>query len=366
MGLHNYLGRLNRIVRDKNKRKNAFKVGKEVISLALSNGEIPIHYASKFLYREESGHYKDYLSTKEEVQVRFSKNLHTIAYHTLLKNKLSSALYFEECGLAVPHMPLYNIDNIFFYQDINFEIKTTQNLFALLKRVFDTEKCDNLFIKELAESGGTGCFLLKKEYLGEQLHSMGHKLLNRSFIYQETIKQHKILSAINTNSLNTLRFETYIDKQEKAHIVSCYIRFGVGTSVVDNAGAGGFFMSINAHTGKLQGKGYQKLKANGGGKTFTHHPNTQHVLEDVQIPFYKEACDLVLKAVKFVPERYVGWDIAIAEDGPVVIEGNAAPHISVGDIAYGGYKKHPLFPEILQEAFKAPIHTDRIMYFKNL
>ena len=67
-----------------------------------------------------------------------------------------------------------------------------------------------------------------------------------------------------------------------------------------------------------------------------------------------------------MPERYVGWDIAITENGPILIEGNAAPQIGIGEIAYGGYKNHPLYSEILQEAYKTGIHRDKIMYFKNL
>ena len=86
--------------------------------------------------------------------------------------------------------------------------------------------------------------MLKKDKLSEQIDKIGDSLLNKSFVYQETIKQHSDLMSIYANSLNTLRFETYIDKNGKPHIVSSYIRFGVGDSVVDNAGAGGFFMSI--------------------------------------------------------------------------------------------------------------------------
>ncbi|WP_051907965.1 sugar-transfer associated ATP-grasp domain-containing protein [Flavimarina sp. Hel_I_48] len=366
MSLNNYTGRLRMIIKDDSKKKSALKISRELTKSILSEKKFPFHYASKFLYRSDSGDYANYLTLEEEVQVRFSKNLHSIGYHTLLKNKLSSALYFEECGLPIPKMPLYNVEQVFFTKEKTIEIHTLDDLYSLLSGVFEDENHESLFVKEFAESGGAGCYLIKKEGLRDQLEKIGPRLLKRSFIYQETIKQHDSLNAINSSCLNTIRFETYIDKEKKSHIVSSYIRFGVGDNVVDNAGAGGFFVSINQETGRLQGKGYQKLAANSGAKTFTHHPSTQFELENAEIPLYKEACDLVLKAMEFVPERYIGWDIAISSDGPIIVEGNAAPHIMVADIAYGGYKKHPLYSEILDEAYKTGIHRDKIMYFKNI
>ena len=45
--------------------------------------------------------------------------------------------------------------------------------------------------------------------------------------------------------------------------------------------------------------------------------------DTVKVPYVKEAFDMALEAALVVPElRYVGWDIAITEDGPVFIEGN--------------------------------------------
>ncbi len=46
----------------------------------------------------------------------------------------------------------------------------------------------------------------------------------------------------------------------------------------------------------------------------------------------------------------IGWDVAISENGPLIIEGNDNNSLFMSDIAYGGYLKHPLFKEILEEA----------------
>jgi len=42
-----------------------------------------------------------------------------------------------------------------------------------------------------------------------------------------------------------------------------------------------------------------------------------------EVPLFGEAVALVTKAARVVPEiPYVGWDVAILPDGPVLIEGN--------------------------------------------
>ena len=45
-----------------------------------------------------------------------------------------------------------------------------------------------------------------------------------------------------------------------------------------------------------------------------------------KIPKYKEVIELAKKASLVVDEvRYVGWDIAVTDKGPVIIEGNEYP-----------------------------------------
>jgi len=44
----------------------------------------------------------------------------------------------------------------------------------------------------------------------------------------------------------------------------------------------------------------------------------------------------------------IGWDIAISNHGPVLIEGNARYYdMQLSDIAYGGYRNNPVFQKAL-------------------
>ena len=347
-----YIGQFNIVLKDKNKRKSAFKILRELTSLTLAKKELPFYYGGKYLYREQNKNFEDYLSSKEELMVRFSPNLHKLEFTTLLKNKLASALYFDKCGLSIPAMPSYNVNDIFFFQDKEEKISDTNTLNDFFLKVMTATGKEGLFIKALAESGGVGCYIVKKSTLDSDLKKVGPQLLQGSFVHQEILEQHPAISKIYPHSINTLRLETYIDTMGKTHILAGLMRFGIGGSFVDNASSGGFYAAVDLDTGTLTGKGFQKMKAGKGGGLFMTHPDTDHPIDGTTIPYFKEALQLARDGVKYIPDRYIGWDIAITQTGAVLIEGNGSPHVILADIAYGGYLKHPLYKEIVQEAKK--------------
>ena len=62
--------------------------------------------------------------------------------------------------------------------------------------------------------------------------------------------------------------------------------------------------------------------------TLYEHPVTKEKIVGFNIPMFKEAVELVKEAAKVVPEvAYVGWDVAISDNGPVIIEGNSFPGV---------------------------------------
>jgi hypothetical protein len=54
-----------------------------------------------------------------------------------------------------------------------------------------------------------------------------------------------------------------------------------------------------------------------------YHKDTGKKLSDLKVPFMSEVYDIVKKAAMRCPEtQYIGWDVAVTKDGPVLIEGN--------------------------------------------
>ncbi len=129
------------------------------------------------------------------------------------------------------------------------------------------------------------------------------------------------------------------------YILSVLMRFGIENSIVDNTSAGGFFISVDMNSEMLQDLGRQDFTK--GARVFIKHPDTNILLENFKVPFFFDACDLAKKATKYLPNKIVGWDIAISPTGPIIIEGNHSPSLHMSDVAYGGYCNNPLIKEIL-------------------
>ena len=61
---------------------------------------------------------------------------------------------------------------------------------------------------------------------------------------------------------------------------------------------------------------------------FGIHPTSKKQILNFQVPQFEEAKKLVLEAAKEIPEiKYIGWDVAISDKGPCIIEGNSYPGV---------------------------------------
>jgi hypothetical protein len=64
-------------------------------------------------------------------------------------------------------------------------------------------------------------------------------------------------------------------------------------------------------------------KTKGGFKKVNEHPETGRKFEEFKIPFWEEVLALVQEAaLKFLPLRTLGWDIAVTEKGLKILETN--------------------------------------------
>lgn len=333
------------ILKDENPKKGLFTIVREIVSLSFQKKEPALYYGGKYLYRKNTGNVRDYLSQREFYDLSFSKKLHNFETSSLLRNKLSFALFCESNKLNVPKLISYNLEATFLYAGTRYPAATDQEVFDFFKLVFERSGKEQLFLKEIGSQGGKGCYLINKSTYTETLS--GLQFSKKSFIHQEFIQQHPSINEIYPSSINTIRFITHLDDAGIPHIISAFMRFGRGGKVMDNAKSGGMYVSIDMELGKLDEKANQSMSA--GGNVFTQHPDTGLIFKDFSIPYFKEACAMALEMVLFIPDRFTGWDIAITPTGPTVIEGNENPGMQTADIAYGGLLRNPLVKEIIAE-----------------
>lgn len=175
-----------------------------------------------------------------------------------------------------------------------------------------------LFCKMQDKECGIGCERLKISDF-KDFDELYNYLKEKQFCtIEDNIVQHPALSKLYPNAVNSLRIITILDDKKVPHCVYMVQKMGCGGSVVDN---NCLFTPVDLKTGKMM------YPAHSGDTTkgiiYTEHPDTHIPIVGYQLPFIKEAVDMCLKAALVVPQiRYIGWDVALTENGPAIIEGN--------------------------------------------
>ncbi len=336
------------VLKDPN-RKSTFRILSEMLSFWYHKKELPYFYLGKFLYRKDVKEYKAYLSSKEVDKITYSKRLHQDTYATLLRNKLAFTLHTQSHKLPIPKLVGYNFKQRFYdAQGVITAIDSLAALVTYFQQLLQQQGYEQVFVKSITDMGGKGCFLIHTHTLEQDLAACYPYLITHDCLFQEVVVQHPQINKIYPHSLNTIRFTTYIDTQGKPHILSAFMRFGAGGSVIDNSNAGGMSVGIDLEKGILVGTSHQLMKH--GGQQLAAHPDTATVFHGYEIPYFDAAKQLIHDVLECIPDRMVGWDIAIAKHGPILIEGNDNNSLITPDIIYGGYLKHPLFKEIMEQA----------------
>lgn len=137
-------------------------------------------------------------------------------------------------------------------------------------------------------------------------------------VLEEVVIQDKRMAKVNPNAVNCMRLVTVLNGKD-VDLLYGVVKFGTTTDYVDNMGRGG---SVSGPVDIKTGKVLYDLK-DMHGNVFSEHPTSHIKFIGFQVPMFKEAVKLVKEAAKVVPEvRQVGWDVAITEKGPAIIEGN--------------------------------------------
>ncbi|WP_223172508.1 sugar-transfer associated ATP-grasp domain-containing protein [Microbacterium sp. NIBRBAC000506063] len=124
------------------------------------------------------------------------------------------------------------------------------------------------------------------------------------------------MAALYPDSVNTVRMITYRDPAEKLHVIASVLRIGNG-AVIDNFASGGMFTMLD-DDGVALYPGVDKQS-----NIYREHPVTGTPIQGLHVPHYQKVVELVADAATRLPTiPYVGWDIAITQEGPALIEAN--------------------------------------------
>jgi hypothetical protein len=138
-------------------------------------------------------------------------------------------------------------------------------------------------------------------------------------VVEEVIAQHPDMAALYPRSINTLRMVT-LNNGKTVTLVLAICRIGNGDRV-DNFLHGGVMTRIDVDTGTLK-----YVCVDQQNNTYETHPITGVRFVGYPIPMWEQCVAFAKKAAEVVPQvGYVGWDLAVTPDGPVLVEGNEFP-----------------------------------------
>lgn len=316
---------------------------REFTHLFLLKGEVPFYYF-KHLYKKGVENYTHFVGTKEGSRIHLNKTVHRFEHTSLMANKLSFSLYMKHCGIPSPELVGHNLGKQFFYKDEHFQNNTKAELEAYFEKILNETKNQTLFLRPVASHGGKGCVRLTPENLKRAIAEHGDAILKESYVHNEWIEQHAKLNEIHPGCVNTLRLLTVVNLQGEVEVVVGFLRLGVGSSVVDNTAEGGIFVGFDLQNGRLYQKGYRAMEF--GGEEVEEHPETHIRFSEFEVPFFKEACVLVVETAAAIPDMLIGWDVAITQDGPVIVEANEYPDLHGCDMIFNGLLRNAAFKRI--------------------
>lgn len=148
-------------------------------------------------------------------------------------------------------------------------------------------------------------------------------------VVEYCLTNHGDLADLNLGSLATARIVTA--RNETGGIEATHAVFRMPQrpgAEVDNIHAGGIAAAVDLATGKL-GRATD-LGVRVDSAWHARHPVTGAPIEGRVLPCWPEALELVTRAHDVIGDRIVvGWDVAILEDGPCLIEGNGKPDVDL-------------------------------------
>ena len=140
---------------------------------------------------------------------------------------------------------------------------------------------------------------------------------------QESLQSHSALRDLSLTVLTSCRMMTI--KNESGGFEATHAVFKSSTkegAIVDNFHRGGIVSRVDMQTGELG-----PASDAGVGRPcvwLEKHPLTGAQIAGRRLPMWRETVELVCRAHAAFPDRItIGWDVAITERGPVIIEGNA-------------------------------------------
>ena len=244
-----------------------------------------------------------------EIRKTFVADIERIAFTDRL-NRPENKEIFDNKALTYKHFKkFYKRDQ--FYGNPDFALQSLDDFktFAAAHPRFIAKPLNSAF--------GKGVRILSMDGTPEEYLAKLQQDYPYGFVLEELIRQCQEMAALHPESVNTVRIPT-LRFDDHVQIVHPFLRVGRGKSVVDNGMSGGILCTIDPKTGIV------KNTADERGVHYVEIPESGVKLIGFQIPRWSEALELARQLTQVIPSnRWTGWDLALTDDGWIMVEGNA-------------------------------------------
>jgi hypothetical protein len=264
-------------------------------------------------------------------------------------NKFNLNTYFARLGIPTPEM-IGLFDSKAGFTSNGNTLKTSEDL----KKLLDNTSITDFVIKPTSSGNAKGVMVCcnkgngkvhvygDKDYTIDDLYNTmigintnNNQITNNSFLLEKKVKQHKFFDNYSKTCTQSLRIVTLLTSSGDVEVVITNLKLAREGNYVDN-------LSVNMLCARVDefgiiGKGFvfEDLES-GKYTTWEKHPDTGYTIEGEKVPYYEEAVALAKKAQSKIPFiRFIGWDITITENGPLIFEGNYGFHIYLFQVVIG-------------------------------
>ncbi len=319
--------------------KSKFRIYSELIKWYYKYGERNKMYFAWGL-NEKGKLLSDYISRKELLKIKSNaerhllkaNNISLLNYDVVTKDKFVANSFLSANNIpCIPHYGV--IIRGEFYPTDSSDI---DNLDLLLN------KEEDIVFKNITLEFSEGFMLYQKKDndifmngKGNSLSELKKILGSGVWLVQKKISSHKALRMINKSALNTTRIVTIRDKNRSGYLTG-FQAFARGAAVTDSGSSGSIYVGVDIEKECL--KEYGLYNIGDPICTFLNkHPDSGIPFKDYKIPFLKEAIQLCIKAHNLLYNNFIiGWDVAITDDGPVIVEANEKPGLNAVQSLDGG------------------------------
>jgi hypothetical protein len=328
--------------------KHPFAMVRDISRLQRGNGKLTRR--EYFMYQL----YDDAKYSPEDKAKFISEGIHWPITHTccdmswsaLTEDKWLSYRFLAGFGIRVPET-IAVIDKSFRSFDSTPKVSSPMELIDFL----EINHKYPIFVKPNAGIGSLGSFIITgiedTNVLLDQSESLTFEKLfeevigERTYLLQSFIRNHVILSAFSPY-LATIRTVNLV-KDDSVVTPFSVLKIPSPTSIADNFWReGNIIADVDPDNGvirrAIRGKGFNT-------EELDIHPETGEKLVGLTLPYWDELKDVNHTCARlFAPVRYNTLDIALTQDGPVVIEVNTGGSFELPQLASGsGFLTEEIF-----------------------